>query len=45
MLYLLERPSQPVNFNAFHYGPSSLLLIWSNPSSDDREIAYYTVSS
>ena len=45
MLCLLERPSQPVNFNVFNYDPTSLLLIWSDPSSDNREITYYTVSS
>ena len=43
MLCLLERPSQPVNFNATSEDDTSLMLIWSEPENTKGEIDYYIV--
>ena len=44
MLCLLERPSQPVNFNVTSEDDTSLVLIWSEPENT-KEVDYYIVSS
>ena len=45
MLCLLERPSQPVNFNITSEDDTSLMLIWSEPVNTKREVDYYIVST
>ena len=44
MLCLLERPSQPVNFNVTSEDDTSLMLIWSEPENTKGEADYYIVS-
>ena len=44
MLCLLERPSQPVNFNVTSEYDASLVLTWSEPANIKGEIHYYIVS-
>ena len=44
MLCLLERPSQPVNFNVTSEGDTSLMLNWSEPANTKGEVNYYIVS-
>ena len=45
MLCLLERPSQPVNFNGTSEDDTSLMLIWSEPENTKGGIDYYIVST
>ena len=45
MLCLLERPSQPVNFNIVCKDATSLTLSWSKPANTNEEIDYYIVSA
>ena len=45
MLCLLERPSQPMNFNITSEDDTSLMLIWSEPVNTKGEVDYYIVSS
>ena len=45
MLCLLERPSQPVNFNVTSEDDVSLKLTWSEPENTKGEVDYYIVSS
>ena len=44
MLCLLERPSQPVNFNVTSEDNTSLMLTWNEPANIKGEIDYYIVS-
>ena len=44
MLCLLERPSQPVNFNVTSEDDTSLVLTWSEPANTKGELDYYIVS-
>ena len=44
MLCLLERPSQPVNFNVTSEDDTSLRLTWNEPANIKGEVDYYTVS-
>ena len=41
MLCLLERPSQPVNFNIACKDATSLILSWSKPVNTNEETDYY----
>ena len=43
MLCLLERPSQPVNFNVTNEDDTSLVLTWNEPANT-QEVDYYLVS-
>ena len=45
MLCLLERPSQPVNFNVTSEDDTSLMLTWSEPENTKGEVDYYIVST
>ena len=45
MLCLLERPSQPVNFNVTSKDDTLLMLIWSEPENTKGEVDYYVVST
>ena len=44
MLCLLERPSQPVNFNVASEDDTSFMLTWNEPVNIKGEIDYYVVS-
>ena len=44
MLCLLERPSQPVNFNITSEDDTSLTLTWNEPMNTKGEVNYYIVS-
>ena len=44
MLCLLERPSQPVNFNVTSEDDTSLVLTWNKPANIKGEVDYYIVS-
>ena len=44
MLCLLERPSQPVNFNVTSEDDTSLTLTWNEPVNTTAEVNYYIVS-
>ena len=44
MLCLLERLSQPVNFNVTSKDDTSLVLTWSEPANTKGELDYYIVS-
>ena len=43
MLCLLERPSQPVNFNVTSEDDTSIVLTWNEPANT-QEVDYYLVS-
>ena len=45
MLCLLERLSQPMNFNFTNEDDTSLMLIWSEPGNAKGEVNFYIVSS
>ena len=45
MLCLLERPSQPVNFNVTSEDDTSLTLTWNEPENTKGEVDYYIVST
>ena len=45
MLCLLERPSQPVNFNVTSEDDTSLVLTWSGPANIKGEVDYYFIVS
>ena len=45
MLCLLERPSQPVNFNVTSEDDTSLMLTWSEPENAKGEVDYFIVST
>ena len=43
MIFLLERPSQPLNFIIIYENTTSLILSWSEPANINGEIDYYIV--